>query len=114
MTDTARLRELLRKATPLPWFVEGDMLMDACRSYVVCMFGTPDYQTVADAALLSAISHSLPALLDALDSAEARLAEAETLLRDVDDWGHPDTHNDYIRRIDDFLDSSALAARGDA
>lgn len=45
--------------TPGPWFIEGDYVMDRCRSRIIVVFGDSD-QDRSDAALVAAA----PTLLD--------------------------------------------------
>jgi hypothetical protein len=73
MTDTARLRELLAKATPGPWVDTGDEndTVAAADGLPVCY-----YVGVQNAALIVEAVNALPGLLDDLGAAREQARAA--------------------------------------
>lgn len=79
--DRARLRDLAGKATPGPWRVHAEMYEG-----MLLAVGADEetvYATDADMALMGAARTALPALLDALTTAEAARDAAERQVQAV-------------------------------
>jgi len=113
MTDLAKLRELLEKATKGNWAVHpqfariipaehigrligcaADSATDfATYAQEICAMHQPDRhrpesETVANAELIAALRNEAPALLDEVEKLRAALRHAiATLERDGDEWG---------------------------
>lgn len=97
MTETtperrAELRKLLTGATPLPWRAEysgptGPVVMDDSSASAYDHVARCPHLWARDADLIADGINALPALLDALDAAEARAQDAEAgALRDAADF----------------------------
>jgi hypothetical protein len=91
--EIAKARELAAKATPWPWYarfgVEGLAGLDGPTLREVDGYTC---FTEEDAAFIAAARPGWPAALDALEKAQARIAELETALRqyaDSNNWKCP-------------------------
>jgi hypothetical protein len=104
MTDTARLRELLAKATPGPWealpWEQGAGGTDWCLwgpkppSYTVEHDFRGDFGNGADAALIAEAITALPGLLDEVDRLRTELFKASNRIELAAGLIHNDTGRD--------------------
>jgi hypothetical protein len=131
MTDLQELRALLAKATPVPWHElgmpyyqywitgspapkHGQIIKNRIAvldSYEWPNAEMPPERRTANAALIVAAVNALPALLDRLEQAEARIArlervaEAAVSIQQLNYWSRDVKDNPYWDSLD-----SALAA----
>jgi hypothetical protein len=77
--DLAEISAHAAAGTPGPWYIEGELIMDAarCRIVVIVGNGSDDPRVGHDAALVAAA----PELLDALRVEQERVATLETAAR---------------------------------
>ena len=100
--DRDRLRELAENATPGPWEYPGELLGLPCSTVFA---GDPKRTHAAyvagmrpgDGEFIAASRTAVPALLDALDQAEARIKAVRDLL-DENPAAYAWTYNNNIRR----------------
>jgi len=84
--ELARLRALAEAASPAPWTIDqdarGTAVYDVTGSVTICRSVTAAVQCRNDAAFIAAAREAVPALLDALERAEA-VAEAADRFTDA-------------------------------
>jgi hypothetical protein len=107
-TDTAKLRELLAKASKRPWKSKVNHAPYKC----VFINEREHYSTLElkpeDADLIAAAINALPALLDALEDAEKRLDLAKRALEQIVHATSPEGYYDSPSSTDDGYHEAAF------